>query len=772
MSVPEFQSKRVKKRSKDNLSQDRYKYLSLDQAEPDLGDPLVGPSSVGAKPFPNVGQAFILASFSGTGLDTNRYWVPPSSLTGLGLGLVPGAMTIQDEGSLVGAANSFTVLNFVGDGIAVDPVSFAATEQTGIATIRMTSPGYGNIGEFQYKASNGLLGGVSDFRYNPTSGNVGFGTTLATSKLHVVGDVTVDRLFARQELSGSFILPSGENLNNFSIIGKLRSNYINVNRIDATDLTGINTSFINNLNSSRINATNVNVSGITTLQTSNITSLSVTNQNTTGIATFNSILGSFSFVGVSTIGVATVLSANIGVASITNLISTIQRTGLISATNASIGVATVGFITATNGYVGIITGNSLNYSVENIGLSSIGIATIGFSSITNSFIGVATITTLNVTNLSAQLGGNGTVSFGNVSVANTLSSLSIGSTFIQASHIGIGTTAKTAYRLDINGDTRFNGLLYAANGRGSSGEVLTSQGASPPLWAPAENVTVGAANSVLFSDTDANINYYLNFSSKVGDVGFINVDSESLVYNAFTNSVGIGSTIPAFNLDVVGNINFTGTLYQNGDLYVASRWGIDESQNIYRVNGNVGIGTSVLDSNKFTVKGNSLFNGKVIVGTGSSIGIGSETPRSKLDVLGDSRFIGTSHLEGSITERVSSATGFNSEYPVSSGVLAIDASNSTIAVGILTTSVTTWAFSGISTENNKAVTITLLIDSSSLITYGDQCTVNGKSISGGVKWNGGIAPSPTDNDDVLSFAVITDRNGVVRVYGSSSLNFS
>ncbi len=533
MSVPEFQSKRTKKRSKDNLSEDRYRYLSLDQAEPDLGDPLVGPSSVGAKPFPNAGQAFILASFSGTGIDTNRYWVPPSSLTGLGLGLVPGAMTILDEGTLVGAANSFTVLNFVGDGLAVDPVSFAATEQTGIATIRMTSPGYGSIGEFQFKGDNGLLAGVTDLKYNPISGNVGFGTTLATSKFHVVGDVSVDRLFARQELSGSFVLPSSEDINNFSIIGKLRSNYINVNRIDATDLTGINTSSINNLQSSRINSTNINISGIATLQTSNIINLLVTNQSTTGVATFNSIIGSASSIGISTIGIATISTATVGVATVTTLVSTTQRTGFLTATTAYIGVATAGFVTSTNGYVGVITGNALNYSVGNIGLSSIGIATVGFSSISNTFIGVATITTLNVTNLSAQLGGTGTISFGNVSVANTLSSLSIASTFVQASHIGIGTTAKTEYRLDINGDTRFNGLLYAANGRGTSGEVLTSQGTNPPLWAPAENVTVGAANSVLFSDTDSNINYYLNFSSKVGDVGFINVDSESLVYNAF-----------------------------------------------------------------------------------------------------------------------------------------------------------------------------------------------------------------------------------------------
>lgn len=34
------------------LSADRYRYLSLNQAEPNLGDPLVGPSSIGAKTVP------------------------------------------------------------------------------------------------------------------------------------------------------------------------------------------------------------------------------------------------------------------------------------------------------------------------------------------------------------------------------------------------------------------------------------------------------------------------------------------------------------------------------------------------------------------------------------------------------------------------------------------------------------------------------------------------------------------------------------------------
>ena len=46
-----FLSKRVKRRDQSGITSDRYEFLGLDQAEPDLGDPIVGPSSVVANPF-------------------------------------------------------------------------------------------------------------------------------------------------------------------------------------------------------------------------------------------------------------------------------------------------------------------------------------------------------------------------------------------------------------------------------------------------------------------------------------------------------------------------------------------------------------------------------------------------------------------------------------------------------------------------------------------------------------------------------------------------
>ena len=42
--MPKYLSGRQKRRPQDQLSDDRYQYLGLDQAEPNLSDPLVGPN--------------------------------------------------------------------------------------------------------------------------------------------------------------------------------------------------------------------------------------------------------------------------------------------------------------------------------------------------------------------------------------------------------------------------------------------------------------------------------------------------------------------------------------------------------------------------------------------------------------------------------------------------------------------------------------------------------------------------------------------------------
>jgi len=188
MASPGFLSKRVRKKSQTGLTTDRYEFLGLDQAEPDLGDPLVGPSSVAANPAPIGGSKYVLIAAGGnTG---KRYWVDTSNLSSTGL--IPGSFTLFNNNQQVGAANSFNKFNFVGTGVTVDSVSSDPSLQTGIATVRITVTdlvGPGNLNSIPYKASNGNLAGATDFVYS--SGSIGIGTTQPTATLEVVGSLKV-----------------------------------------------------------------------------------------------------------------------------------------------------------------------------------------------------------------------------------------------------------------------------------------------------------------------------------------------------------------------------------------------------------------------------------------------------------------------------------------------------------------------------------------------------------------------------------------------------
>lgn len=215
-------SGRVKKTPQSGITSDRYEFLGLEQAEPDLGDPLIGPSSTGANPYPP-GIQYVLANVGGDG---KRYWIRATDLTSPGL--VPGSFTVFNNDVPVGVANSFNAFNFVGTGVTVDFVGPSFEEQTGVATVRIqvldvVAPG--NPYEIPYHdPGTGLLRGATNIVFR--NGNIGIGSTLPTQKLDVLGNVNVS--------------------------GQIGVNTINVGFITAnTSYTGINTvntSFINNLN--------------------------------------------------------------------------------------------------------------------------------------------------------------------------------------------------------------------------------------------------------------------------------------------------------------------------------------------------------------------------------------------------------------------------------------------------------------------------------------------------------------------------------------------
>jgi hypothetical protein len=143
----------------------------------------------------------------------------------------------------------------------------------------------------------------------------------------------------------------------------------------------------------------------------------------------------------------------------------------------------------------------------------------------------------------------------------------------------------------------------------------------------------------------------------VMNTGFIGINTESpseyldiaggnakIGSNLYVMSnLGIGKSNPAYALDVVGNINFTGLFYQNGSAFIGSRWTSNNQGIHFNFAGcNVGIGTTALNE-KFTLSnGNAIMYSNLYVM--NFIGIGKSNPAYSLDVNGDINLTGTATI--------------------------------------------------------------------------------------------------------------------------------
>jgi len=544
-----FLSKRVKRRDQSGITSDRYEFLGLDQAEPDLGDPIVGPSSVVANPFTGdvTNLYFVASDGSGT-----RYWTKQTDVVAGGV-VTPGSITVRDEGVIVGGINQVTDINFVGSGVTItSPASWvgagASSVDIQIAVTDVTADG--NVGNIQYKGSDGFIQGSDDLFYNASTQRLGLGTALPSQKLDVKGNILVSGILTASSISANSFTVNNFIVNDETVEFRVTSDAVGIGTtvptatLDVrgnTNITGIAT--ISSVSTPQLSATNANVTGVTTTGSLNIGSnevisaarqlKNIASLDAVTTATIESAIAAapntFNDLNVTGIATASQLDIN-GIADIQNLnVSGVSSVGILTATNLRIqgdsiftGVSTVG---------SAATGITLN---SNGDINATGTLTVGFSTSDNSWVsGISTITTVDTDTLYVER--------------------------VEATNIGIGTTNPQS-ELDVVGDIRFSGAIYASNGSGTSGQVLLSNGTDPVAWGNPSEVTAGSATSVTVTDTNTSGYYYPTFvTGTTGNQG-INFDSSGLVYNPSTNNLGIGSTVPTVALDVVGNANITGIL--------------------------------------------------------------------------------------------------------------------------------------------------------------------------------------------------------------------
>ena len=523
MANPGFLSKRVKRKSQTGITSDRYEFLGLDQAEPDLGDPLVGVSSVGANPYTGSNANLYFVASDGNG---KRYWAKQTDIISGGV-VTPGAITVRNNGSIVGDASLVKDVNFTGTGVTVNINPSIGSSGVNVQiTVSDVAISGGSTGSIGFKGSNGLLQVASDLIYNPTNLRVGIGSTIPTEKLDVLGNAKV---------SGTV---------NAGIITANSGFFTNTLKVGNFEISDTTTFF-------RVSSGSVGIG--TTLPRSTL-----------------DVIGNAIITGVATIGVITATSGFVGV-----LTSTSFNAGFITATRAFIGILTSPTInnttfistnfTATNilGTAATFTSASVtnNFQVNGSTLfvnalaDSVGIGTTNPTQRLQIGTGTSAIVATNTgrvgigtTNPSYLLDVRGNVGFSSFIFVGGLSGsanevLVSGGTGLPFWGAPGGITVGSANSVGV-ADTQASGLFYPTFTQQTQNNAFIRVDTNGLVYNPALN-NLGIGSGI----TTSNLSYNLTVNGSVG------VNTNALFVSSTNNRVGIGTTIPNFTLDVSGTVN-------------------------------------------------------------------------------------------------------------------------------------------------------------------------------------------------------------------------
>ena len=472
---------------------------------------------------------FLANGSSGTILQSNGVGNVPSWVAAAPYNAITG-LTIRDEGTIVGGANSVTTLNFVGN-----IVSVAST--AGIATVTFldyvsnaglsTNIKGGSGGTIVYQSATD----TTAFLANGSPGQIlqSNGGTSAPSWVNATPSNAITGLTIRDE---GTIIGTANSITQLNFVGAI---------VSAASTAGIATiTFLDYVSNSGF-ATYATSSGISTnlkgglvgnipYQSATDTTVFLANGSSGTILQSNGVGNSPSWVTAAPAGAITGL--------------TIRDEGtIVSTANSFSQLNFVGSIVsvAGTGSSGIATITFLDY-VSNAGISTSVIGGIG--SLTQ--LSVTGISTFNnnvyIPSSSVGIGTTNPLQRLQIGTANTLGVNTTGTVFVVTSNadVGIGTT-NPIVKLDVRGNVNISGVVTASSfsGNASSATYATSSGiatyatnAGIATYATTAGVATALQNSRTFEITGDIVASPISFNG-TGNV--------SLAATIQPNSVALGS---------------------------------------------------------------------------------------------------------------------------------------------------------------------------------------------------------------------------------------
>ena len=572
--------------------------------------------------------------------------------------------------------------------IDIDTVVVNNVNSPGVSTFNVS---YTNIGIVTYLNVTGIatinnlnVTGFSTFvSFDASSGVVTnlTATRLSSNTLVVSGITTLGNFSPSGIVTALGDLYVGGNLYTKGI------QYFDSIGAQYLDVLGIGTINVADINNASIDYTTGIAATITSLNSTSLVSsaASFSTLNVSGVSTFN--IGPVLVGGISTsgtdnqllqIGGGALVTGNLGIGTTTpstnlDVVGNGRFTGVVSATT----------------FIGSLSGNATSADFTPYALIS------GISS--NVIGGIGSVSRLTVSGISTF--SNGPVLIGSALSTGTASqTLQVtGGGYISGS-VGIGTTIPTQ-SIDLMGGLRVRGQIYDRfNNVGDQGAVLTSDPINASwYWAAPPPFQIGILTAL------DDVTYYptlrttgLAGTGGIGSASYLQIDNvvtSALSYKINPARLGIGTTNPITNLDVVGNGRFTGIV--SATTFIGQLSGNATTATTSGYSTLSGIATNVIGGigsvSRLIVSGVSTFsNGPVLIGSGTSsgatnqplqvtgngfisgrLGIGTTNPTSPLHIIGDALVNGWGYFNSGVGIGTTSIVELR-HYNVNNGTFSVN----------------------------------------------------------------------------------------------------